>query len=171
MLGILLLLPAQVRAESDPPGDVVGKRLRLIVGEAGFGGEVDHAAMLHAFERLAARVGDYGRALLNHIPWWRQGAPPNKPWVAHLTTACDEPEGWPTRLDWTVHRVLCFQAVRRVRDYLAGKLKDPCRGRPDQWRARGKPSRKARRKWAQIGCRGPDGVRSIQNFFNTRLPL
>lgn len=113
-------------------------RLQVLIAEAGWDNHADHAAILHALDRLAQRnrepVADTVR---RHISEFRRGFPPHRAWIPRLNVACDaRPAGWPSALRWDRHRVWCAEVVRTIGRHLAGQLADPCDGAPDQWRAR-----------------------------------
>lgn len=140
---------------------------RMLWAEAGIGpkGERDRTAMLFAIERLdeqEVRSSNMLETLKLHFGWWSKGYPPGRPWLEGIDTGCKKPDGFPGWLNWRVHQLGCTALVRLVRDHRAGKLKDPCRGRPNNWRARGRPSRKAKRMYYHVGC-----GRTLHNFFNT----
>lgn len=141
---------------------------KMLVGEAGFAAVLDHTVMLPAIHLLDARESRSSNVIETmeiHIPWWNRGAPPGRPWVAGINTSCMKPAGFPKRLRWEGrHQRWCLQVVGRVRDYFAGRLSNPCKGTPDNWRARGRPSRRAKRLYVQIGC----GRGSLHNWFDTR---
>lgn len=169
--GIALALCLAQVAEAQPTRVEVESALtRMLVGEAGWTRERDHRAILFAVHRLDAqdaRSSHMLETLHLHIQWWKHGAPKGRPWVAGIDTRCEEPAGFPSHLSWDNHRRRCFQVVRRVRDYYAGRLVDPCKGKPNNWRARGKPSHRAKRLYYQVGC----GRASRHNWFDTtRLP-
>lgn len=140
----------------------------MLIGEAGWMAKRDHAAMLHAIHLLQRRKGD--RSVLDtlgaDIPE-RAAKYLRRPWLGELDTGCLRPPSFPAHLNWEgVHQYLCVKVVARVRLYLRGKLRNPCRGTPDQWRARGRPKllKRIRRKgWARIGC-----GRTLQAYFDTR---
>lgn len=146
--------------------DLETAQLKLLVGESGWDNELDQTVILFAVHRLDkqdARTENLLETLELHIPWWSNGAPPRRPWIARLDAACLEPEGFPKRLSWQRHQRWCFETVRRIRHYAQGRLKNPCKGTPNNWRARGKPSRKAKRLYYQVGC----GKASKHNWFDT----
>ena len=135
---------------------IVTLLLQLVVGEAGWQAESDHAAMLHAYQRLAAASGLTLREAKVHTPEMNAGYPrPHRRWLRTLSPACSEPAAW-LRGNWDAGYVyLCARVTAAVRAFRRGELRDPCRGKPTQWRARSCPEcqRKARRKgWRRIGC-------------------
>lgn len=144
----------------------------MLIGEAGFTAAVDHAAMLHAIHLLSKRRGH--ASILEtltggDIPeMGERGYSLRRTWISQIDTSCRRPAAFPRRLDWGgVHQMLCARVVARVRAYLAGKLRNPCRGRPDQWRARNRPKllKRIRAKgWKRIGC----GKKTLQAYFATR---
>ncbi len=145
-------------------------RLQMLVAEAGFGRHPDHAAFLHAMDRLAKLGGrTVEAAIRKHISEFAFGWKPGREWIGNLTQACLEPAGWPKRRSWSggsMHG--CVRLVAMVRLHARGKLKDPCRGRPNQWRSR--KAKKAiraalRRGMRRIGC----GADTLHVFL--RLPV
>lgn len=145
--------------------DLTDLRLRMCVAEAGFEPVPDHAAMLHSIDRLGRRAGLSPRqAILDHVSEFKNGLPKRRRWIGRLTTACGRPEGY-ARRHWPQRQ--CFELVRRVRLYEAGKLRDPCKGNPDQWRSRRFPKLQraaARKGWRRIGC----GRDTLHVFWSTR---
>lgn len=145
----------KVEATARNPAEAV--LVSMLVAENGWQHERDQRAQLFAIHRLAKREGlDIVATVKKHIPELRAGFPrPHRAWLRHLDGSCREPEGW-RRGDWHAGWVsLCSQVAARVRAYYAGKLEDPCKGAPDQWRSRRFPKlqRAARRKgWRRIGC-------------------
>lgn len=152
MTHLLIFLLGVVAAGGD-----VGLRLQMLVAEAGLGRQADHPAMLHAIPRLAARrrlsVQD---TIRRDVTEFRYGWRPGREWIGGLTPACSEPAQWPQRLNWAGgNQHGCIRLVAMVRAHDRGKLKDPCKGRPLQWRSRKakKAIRLARRRgWRRIGC-------------------
>lgn len=164
-----MLDAGEVRGAEEAADALTDTRLQMLVAEAGLGKRVDHPAMLHAMDRLAA----LGRrtvesAIRKHVTEFKRGWPEHRKWIPNLTRACSEPEGWPSRTPWAggpMHG--CIRLVAMVRLHARGKLKDPCRGRPNQWRSR--KAKKAiraatRRGWRRIGC----GRDSLHVYF--RIP-
>lgn len=158
-LVLAIMLGAMSSTAAADDATLTDLRLRMLVAEAGWRVGPDHTAMLFAIDRLADRAGASVEATIReHVSEFSRGFPLHRRWILHLTTACTEPEGWPGG-DWadTAQRP-CFRLVRLIRDYDAGRLRDPCRGEPNQWRSRRYPrlQRAARlRGWRRIGC-GPD---------------
>lgn len=168
MLAFVACMLSVCDAKADATEQRESDLTRMLIAENGWTHRTDHAAMLHAIHLLAkrdARCKTVQDALRLHIPWWRKGYPHNKKWVAGIDVSCEKPAHWPTRLRWEgLYQNWCVFVVARVRAYYAGKLPNPCKGTPDQWRARGRASRKARRLYFQIGC----GRESLHNWFDTR---
>lgn len=138
---------------------------KLMVAEAGWTHTLDHTVMLFAIELLdeqESRSDNLLETLELHVQWWSKGYPPNRPWIAGLNTSCNKPEGFPTHLNWQRHQRWCIAIVGLVRAHKAGKLKNPCKGRPNNWRARGVASRKAKRLYYHVGC-----GRTLHNYFDT----
>ena len=165
-LALVLFITSAAHAQPLPE-EIENALTKLLVGEAGWDHPLDHEAILHAIHLLDTRERRSTNVLETmsfHIPWWKRGYPPKRPWVAHLDTTCEEPDLFPHKLKWENLQRYCFQIVRRVRMYYAGRIANPCKGTPDNWRARGKPSRRAKRKYFQIGC----GRKSLHNWFDTR---
>lgn len=112
--------------------------------------------MLYAIENLADRARlSVEQTILEHVSEFGNGFPERRRWITRLTVACTKPEGW-HRGSWRDNGQRgCFRLVRLIRDFDAGKVKNPCKGEPDQWRSRKFPKlqRAARRKgWRRIGC-------------------
>lgn len=147
--------------------DLTTMRLQMLVAEAGWTVRPDHAAMLHAIGRLASRHGrTVEDTMRRHVSEFHNGFPARRRWIGKLTTACVEPAGWPGHKWADTHQRLCFGLVRHVRLFEAGKLKDPCRGSPDQWRSRRHPKlqrRAARKGWRRIAC----GRDTLHVFYNS----
>ena len=153
--------------------------LQMLVGEAGLAAERDHRAMLFGIHKLS-RGGDVAETVYRHIPrmhhgvWWQE----SKPWIGWLDATCDKPPNYPSRWEGA-NQHLCFAIVARIRDYHAGRLKNPCKGVPDQWRKSGrscpkgdrrlkcmrrvrKVNRVARLRYRQIGCSA-----TLHNYYDT----
>ncbi len=140
--------------------------LKMLAGEAGLKPRRDHDAILHAIHLLDKRESRSSNVLETmaiHIPWWKRGAPPRRAWIANLDTSCVYPEGFRYRWEGS-NQGLCFRLVGRIRGYFAGTVANPCKGTPDQWRARGRWSKRAKRLYFQVGC----GRDALHNFFDTR---
>ncbi len=166
-LALLLLSASGVRAEAPTHVEIESALTKMLVGEVGLKADLDHRAILFAIHRLdehERRSSNVIETMHLHIQWWKHGAPPNRPWIAGINTTCNKPEGFPLNLDWDNHQWLCFRVVERVRAYYAHRLINPCKGRANNWRARGKPSRRAKRLYYQVGC----GRSSLHNWFDTR---
>ena len=143
LAAVLLCVPHGVTAQQPTRVEIESALTRMLWAEASVGprGDLDRTVMLFAIHRLdeqEKRSDNLIETLGYHVQWWKRGAPPGRPWIAGITTACTEPEGF-TR-DWDRYRHLCYQLVGRIRDYYAGRLRNPCKGTPNNWRGRGKPS-------------------------------
>lgn len=140
--------------------------LKMLVSEAGLKPVIDHDVMLHAIhllDRRERRSSNVLETMAIHVGWWRRGFPPHRAWIANLDTSCAYPDGFRHRWEGGNQR-LCLRLVGRIRAYFAGRVPNPCKGTPDNWRARGKASRRAKRLYFQVGC----GRGSLHNWFDTR---
>ena len=167
LLAVLLCSPHGAVAQEPTRIEIETALTRLLWAEASTGprGFRDRIAMLFAIHRLdehERRSSNMIETLGYHVGWWKDGSPPRRPWIAGIDTACEKPEGFPKKWNWQSHQLRCIQLVGLVRDYYAGRLRNPCKGNPNNWRARGRPSRKAKRIYYHVGC-----GRTLHNFFNT----
>ena len=156
-----------VEAQEPTRVEVESALTRLLWAEAGVGhkGKRDRTVILFAIHRLdkqEQRSTHMLETLNLHVQWWKHGAPPHRSWIADINTACTEPAGFPTHLSWPRHQLWCIRLVGLVRAYKAGKLSNPCKGHPNNWRARKAASRRAKRLYYHVGC-GP----TLHNFFDT----
>lgn len=141
-------------------------QLQMLVAEAGWDNDDDHAAMLHGIERLAERAHrTVESAMRRHVSEFYFGFPVHRRWIGGLNVECTEPVGF--RRDWRRFERLCKRVVRTVRRHNAGALLDPCKGEPDQWRSKRRPQlrRAALRKgWTEVDC----GPNTLHWFFDSR---
>lgn len=110
----------------------------------------DHAAQAHVLARYAERSGVSLETAADRLVW-----PYSRPpaWVREVGPDCERTESWPGRLRWSAHAELCRELFERAAAFLAGRLADPCRGRPDGWRSKGKALRRAlRRGYERVWC-------------------
>ncbi len=164
IVAVLLCSTHAVNAQEPSRVEIESALTRLLWAEVGPDRVLDHTVILFAIHKLDTqerRSTNVIETMNIHIPWWKRGAPPRRPWIAGLNTSCTEPAGF--KLNWDVNRRWCYLIVKRIRDYYAGRLRNPCKGTPNNWRARGKPSRKAKRLYYQVGC----GRKSRHNWFDT----
>jgi hypothetical protein len=151
----------------DDPQRSTSRRLQMLVAENGWRDVPDHAATLHALRRLAKRSGRTElEAAELHISEFRHGWRKGRGWIANLSTACTEPEGWPGPGEWGEMQRECLRLVAMVRAFDAGKLASPCKGEPDQWRSRRFPKLQraaVKRGWRRVGC-----GRTLHVFWETR---
>lgn len=130
---------------------LVALLMRVWVSEHGWTSELDDAATYHALLRQAGTV-DALPATVAQMVDAHSDALENRPWLRELTADCVQPAHWPADRNWLP--VVCVLMVQRAQDALAGKLRDPCKGRADQWRTRkSKALRSAiRRGYKRVGC-------------------
>ena len=130
---------------------LVALLMRVFVAEHGWTSELDDAASYHVLLRHAGTV-DALPAVVERMVDAHSNALARRPWLAELTPECAKPEHWPANRNWLP--VVCVMLVQRAHDALEGKLRDPCHGRADQWRARkSKALRSAlKRKYRRVGC-------------------
>lgn len=131
---------------------LVALLMRVWVAEHGWTAELDEAATYHVLLR-------HSNGNVEHLPETIFGmvdahsnALANRPWLRELDPDCRQPEHWPANREWLP--VVCVLMVQRAQDALAGRLRDPCKGRADQWRARkSKALRSAlKRGYRRVGC-------------------
>jgi len=130
---------------------LVALLLRVWVAEHGWSAELDDAATYHVLLRHAGTVEALPATVAQMVDA-HSNAIATRPWLAELTADCAQPEHWPANRNWLP--VVCVLMVQRAQDALAGKLRDPCHGRADQWRARkSKALRSAlKRGYRRVGC-------------------
>ena len=133
-LTALALLAAPASVENRRATDLA----RVLVGEAGWDSATDHAAILHAMGRRAARTGEPVEAMAARYSSAIKTC--RRPWVCALPVLPSER-----------HRAQWQRVVERSRAYLRGQLPDPCPGsvhygdrRGDLVRARRMGLRRAR---------------------------
>lgn len=117
---------------------------RVMVGEAGWTREEEHAALAWTLSRRAAFL-----ATARGWSWRRTArayatstlARPRSPqhvWVNALPAlGAAQPRGWPRNVRWSVHTPLWVAARDRAARFFAGRLPDPCRGPSEHWAAPG----------------------------------
>lgn len=115
---------------------------RLMVGEAGWRAEVEHAALAWTITRRA-------RVMRRRRGWtWnetferytRSGytARPHSSrhrWVAALDEHGERPGAFPSHLSWPRHARRWQAVLDRARAFLRGQLADPCSGPTEHWAA------------------------------------
>ena len=131
---------------------LVALLMRVFVAENGWTSELDDAATYHVLLRAANGNAEYLPEAIFEMVDSHSNALANRPWLRELDPSCKQPAHWPSNRNWLP--VVCVMLVQRAQDALAGKLRDPCNGRADQWRARkSKALRSAlRRGYRRVGC-------------------
>jgi len=115
---------------------------RSFIGEAGWEAARDHAGIAWVLARRWRRqirrwpdmtfvtvVKNYVHALGFRR---RSGPTRRQRWLRGLLGPL-APEGWPARSSWRKHVGLWRSARARSRDWMVGRVPDPCRGRAWNW--------------------------------------
>lgn len=145
--------------------ELVQRLQRAFVAEADFDAPRDHAAIAHVLQRRADAQGrtldELTRQYVSVFKVAVAGKPRTK-WVRGLTTACEKPDGWPSKeRRWS--RTACLNVVARARAFLSGDLLDPCAGHADHWGGSMDVARARRAGWRVVDC-----GRTHNTFWGTR---
>jgi hypothetical protein len=164
--GLIAHAHAQDREMTPDQTALATAYLRVFIGEAGWNAN-EHAAIAHTVrrraERLQMRLGwseiqtlrAYARNSLGHPHSARSV------WVTSLELGCEQPNGWPRRIAWSIYRGWCQAAAERAVGWVRGYnvMIDPCHGPTEHWGGPGIARDRDRmgrallsRRWRVVNC-------------------
>ncbi len=139
----LAIAPAAARAD-----DAVWLA-RVAVAESGWSAPRDRAAIWHLLARRAERLGWSLPAMVQaYSSPLRRGH-----WALGLGAHGRRPEGFPARLSWAPHLSAWEAVLGDAREFLAGRVADPCRGVAEHFGDRAGDAERARAAgWRLVDC-------------------
>jgi hypothetical protein len=92
----------------------------------------DAAAIEHVLRRYARRHDVSIAQAAEQVVWPHNRARKITPWLKNLNLDCTEPQLW-NEARWPAKK--CQRLVTHIKQFLARRVADPCRGRATGWRS------------------------------------
>lgn len=148
---------------------------RAAVGECGWLLPDCEAALWHTLLRRTVMVlrrqrpaYTLQRMVLKYCAVFRGKHQGRRVWIRLLQPDGEQPNGWPARSQWEKHRPWWNDVYARAGDFLAGKVKDPCKGKPIHTGGLVDRARMNPEDWQEVDCGRTRSESRAQFFWERR---